>query len=190
MRWTTMGLSAGHQYAQISATSQPPADIPPIEAARKNRIASLWIPAILGIGLVTAFAYLSVRIVTARSEAKTAPVVEAKAPAAAPVAPQAAAPQPAKPKPPLPAPKPLRADFTVINPQAGERYLQVAAVSPHMVLTYVDGLRKMNFEAVVAPGPTADLLRILVGPFVDSESMDQAKAQLQLNGRSPIVRSY
>ena len=190
MRWTTMGLSAGHQYAQISATSQPLTDILPVEAARKNRIASLWIPAILGIGLVTAFAYLTVRIVTARSEAKTPPVAEAKAPVVAPVTSQASAQQPERPKPAKTVSKPLAADFTVINPQAGERYLQVAAVSPHMVLTYVDGLHKTNFQAVVAPGPTPDLLRILVGPFADTESMDQAKAQLQLNGRSPIVRSY
>ncbi len=190
MRWTTIGLSAGHQYAQISETPQPPGEMLPVAEVRKNRIASLWIPAILALGLMTACAYLTVRILTARSEAKTTSVAEAKAPAVPPPAPQASAPQTEKAKPPKAAPKSLVADFTVINPQAGERYLQVAAVSPHMVLPYMDGLRKDNFEAVVAPGPTPDLMRILVGPFADSESMEKAKAQLQLNGKSPLVRSY
>jgi cell division septation protein DedD len=63
-------------------------------------------------------------------------------------------------------------------------------VTPHMVLAYVDTLRKVNLDAVVAPGPTPDLLRILVGPFSDQNSMDQAKAQLEAAGKSPIIRSY
>ena len=184
MRWTTIGLSAGHQYAQASET-------PPPEVNRRNRIASVWIPAILGIGLLTAFAYLGVRIVAAKSAAAPpARQVEAKSPAVAPPIPQPATPQPEKPLAPKPAAKPALADFTIITPQAGERYLQVAAVSPHMVLTYVDMLRKTNLEPVVAPGPTPDLLRILVGPFHDPDSMDKAKIQLVAAGKSPIVRIY
>jgi cell division septation protein DedD len=78
----------------------------------------------------------------------------------------------------------------VITPQPGERFLQVAAVSPHMVLTYVDNLRIANLDAVIAPGPTPDLLRVLVGPFPDRDSLDKAKAQLEAAGKSPIIRSY
>jgi len=59
-----------------------------------------------------------------------------------------------------------------------------------MVLTYVDNLRMANLEAVIAPGPTPDLLRVLVGPFTDRDAMDKAQAQLQASGKSPIVRSY
>ena len=194
MRWTTIGLSAGQQYAQISQASPAPAEV-----NKKNRIASVWIPAILGIGLLTAFAYLGVRIVAAKSSAPpAASQVEAKVPAAAaaatPAAAQPTTSQPQKPAPPMTvsktASKPALPDFTVITPQAGERYLQVAAVSPHMVLTYVDTLRKTNLEPVVAPGPTPDLMRILVGPFNDTDSLDKAKAQLVTAGKSPIIRSY
>ena len=173
----TIGLSSATEHAAPAAN--------PIDW--KKRIVSLWIPAVLGLGLVLAFAYVGVRIVAGKTQAQsTTSPIKIKAPVLqAPVN-----------VPPVPAPKPAptptvnAANFTVITPQPGERYLQVAAVSPHMVLTYVDNLRITNLEAVIAPGPTPDLLRVLVGPFADSDSMDKAKAQLQASGKSPIVRSY
>ena len=187
MRWTTIGLSAASQEVLAPEAPSKPVDW-------KKRIASVWIPAILGLGLIMAFAYVGVRIVAGKSrvESKAAPAkIETpviKAPANVPPepAPKPVAPKPAAPKPASLDPKP----FTLITPPPGERYLQVAAVSPHMVLTYVDTLRQVNLDAVVAPGPTADVLRILVGPFSDQDSMNQAKAQLEAAGKSPIVRSY
>jgi cell division septation protein DedD len=189
MRWTTIGLSAGSQSALAPEPEPQPIDW-------KKRIASLFIPAILGLGLVMAFAYLGVRIVAGKSQSVT-PVIATQVPAkqTAPPPPPAADPvsQPDPPikvaPPPPPAASPA-ANFTVITPQPGERYLQVAAVSPHMVLVYIDKLQEVNLTAVVAPGPTPDLLRILVGPFPDRDSMDQTKAQLITSGRSPIVRVY
>jgi hypothetical protein len=180
MRWTTIGLSAGTQDALAREVASKP-------ILWKKRIASVCIPAILGLGLLMTFAYVGVRIVTGKSQAQsTAPPAPIQAPAPVNV-PTAAAPKPA----PSPIVSPAApAPFTVITPQAGERYLQVAAVTPHMVLTYVDTLRKVNLDAVVAPGPTPDLLRVLVGPFSDPDSMEKAKAQLQASGRSPIIRSY
>jgi cell division septation protein DedD len=181
MRWTTIGLSAGTQAALAQETLAKPADW-------KKRIASIWIPAILGLGLILAFAYVGVRIVAGKSQVQP-PASPAKIEVPAIKAP-VNVPTPAAPKP---APKPANVEakaFTLVTPQPGERYLQVAAVSPHMVLTYVDSLRTANLDAVVAPGPTPDVLRILVGPFSDQNSMDQAKAQLEAAGKSPIIRSY
>jgi cell division septation protein DedD len=181
MRWTTIGLSAG--------TQEPLAADPPAKPADwKKRIASVWIPAVLGLGLIMAFAYVGVRIVAGKSQVQpTASSAKIDAPVInVPVH----VPTPAAPRP---APKPANVQakaFTLVTPQPGERYLQIAAVTQHMVLTYVDTLRKVNLDAVVAPGPTPDLLRILVGPFSDQNSMDQAKAQLEAAGKSPIIRSY
>jgi len=181
MRWTTIGLSAGTQAAPAPETLAKPVDW-------RKRIASVWIPAILGLGLIMAFAYVGVRIVAGKSQVQ---------PTASPVkiaTPAIKAPQNVPtPAPPKPAPKPANVEakaFTLVTPQPGERYLQVAAVSPHMVLTYVDSLRTANLDTVVAPGPTPDLLRILVGPFSDQGSMDHARAQLEAAGKSPIIRSY
>jgi len=180
MRWTTIGLSAGAEHA---LTNQPE----PKTVDWGKRIVSIFIPAILGIGLLTAFAYVGVRIVAGKSQSTTPPAITPQPPVIAQPAP---APAPPKiiPKPTLSPITP--ANFTIITPQPGERYLQVAAVSPHMVLTYVDRLREVNLDAVVAPGPTPDLLRILVGPFADRDPLDKAKAQLEASGRSPIIRSY
>jgi cell division protein FtsN len=183
MRWTTMGLSAG--AASVATPEQTPKSVD-----WKKRIASIWIPAILGIGLLVCFGYVGVRVVAGRPQT-TPPVV-----AQDPVVPQATPPPPEVAMPPKPAPKPLAAaasaaaNFTVVNPVPGEQYLQVAAVSPHMVLIYVDTLKQTNLEAVVAPGPTPDLLRILVGPFSDHDAMLKVKDLLLASGRSPIVRSY
>ena len=184
MRWTTIGLSAGTQNSLAPAT--------PKHVDWKKRIASVWIPAILGLGLIMAFAYVGVRIVAGKSQVQpTASLAKIEAPAIkAPVnVPTQAAPKPA-PKPGLKTANVEAKAFTLVTPQPGERYLQIAAVTPHMVLTYVDTLRKVNLDAVVAPGPTPDLLRILVGPFSNQNSMDQAKAQLEAAGKPPIIRSY
>jgi cell division septation protein DedD len=180
MRWTTIGLSAGAEHFAPKPEEPKPLDW-------TKRIVSLWIPAILGLGLLTAFAYVGVRIAAGKPQVQ--PVSSPASPAPAKIevlvnVPPAPAPKPA------PKPNVIATNFTVITPQPGERYLQVAAVSPHMVLTYVDNLRIANLDAVIAPGPTPDLLRVLVGPFADRDSMDKAKAQLELAGRSPIVRNY
>src|SRR5579864_1688180 len=187
MRWTTIGLSAGTQLR--AANNDSPAEPAPKPLDWKRRIASVWIPAILGLGLLMAFAYVGVRIVAGKSQA-VAPAVVAQAPVIAPSAPP---PQPSPPSKTVPSPAAVPtppANFTLITPQPGERYLQVAAVSPHMVLIYVDTLRTTNLNAVVAPGPAPDLLRILVGPFSDPDAMEKVRAQLVATGRSPIVRSY
>lgn len=186
MRWTTIGLSAASQEVLAPEVPSNPVDW-------KKRIATVWIPAILGLGLIMAFAYVGVRIVAGKSQVyPTASQAKIESPVIkAPVnVPAPAAPKPAAPKP---AAKSLDLEpkaFTLVTPQPGERYLQVAAVTPHMVLTYVDTLRKVNLEAVVAPGPTPDLLRILVGPFSDQDSMNQAKTLLEAAGKSPIIRIY
>ena len=184
MQWTTIGLSAGTQNALT------PEEAAPQPRDWKKLIASIWIPAVLGLGLLLAFAYVGVRIVAGKSQPGTTSITT-KPPV---IAPPAATEQP-HPAPPSPAPKPASTtinatNFTVVTPQAGERYLQVAAVTPHMVLTYVDSLRKTNLEAVVAPGPTPDLLRVLVGPFSDRDSLDKAKAQLEAAGKHPFLRDY
>ena len=192
MRLTSIGLSARAEPPLGSDTERIGSDAETKRVDWKKRTASIWIPAVLGLGLLMAFAYLGVRIVAGKSQ-PPGPVTGRQIPAL-PLPPSPASPPPSLPAPsPKPAPKPsdVKIDtFTLITPQPGERYLQVAAVSSHMVLTYVDSLHKENLDAVVAPGPTPDLLRILVGPFADTDSLDKARARLQSSGRSPILRSY
>ena len=187
MRWTTIGLSAAAEHPLTPDAERE-------NVNWKQRIASVWIPSVLGLGLLMAFAYVGVRIVAGKSHTERPIAKETKEnPAMAlPAAPASA---PAVPNPPKASSKPSPTaistnSFTLITPQHGERYLQVAAVTPHMVLTYVDTLREANLQAVVAPGPAPELMRILVGPFKDHDSMDHAKALLEATGKHPFVRDY
>ena len=191
MRWTTIGLNAA---ALESADAAPV----PARVDRKKQIASVWIPTILAIGLLLSFVYLGIRIAAMRSHAAVAAPVAAVAPvvpkpiSAAPVKDLSVKSESSK-SGSRPAVKPVSApvNFTIITPQTGERYIQLAAVTPHMVLSYVDDLRRLNLEpVVVAPGPSAELLRVLVGPFSNAESLEAAKAQLDVAGRKYLVRVY
>jgi cell division septation protein DedD len=77
-----------------------------------------------------------------------------------------------------------------IRPQHGERYLQVAALSTPTVLRYVSELRRSQLQAVVVPGPRPGLVRVLIGPFSDRESLESVRAQMETLGVIPFVRSY
>ncbi len=118
---------------------------------------------------------------------KPAPSVEAPA-KAAPAEPKV----PAKVVPPR-APEPVQAanSSRIVEPTAGQIFLQVLAVArPDAELT-VETLGKKGFHAVIAPGPSEKLFRVLVGPLKDQA--DVAKTRTALEGvgfRSPIVRRY
>jgi cell division protein FtsN len=104
----------------------------------------------------------------------------AEVPAAPPVVPPVvdAAPK-AEPKPAAPS-----------GPVTGETYLQViAARGPEAEL--VKGvLKKKGFRALIAPGPTDAVARVLVGPFTDTNDMLKTRTGLEKAGFKPIVRKY
>ena len=58
------------------------------------------------------------------------------------------------------------------------------------MLRYVDELRRNKFEPRVAPGPAPELLRVLVGPFPDRDSLTKAKADLDAAKIDCFVRAY
>ncbi len=78
----------------------------------------------------------------------------------------------------------------LIAPQHGERYLQIAAISSHMVPKFLADLNRYHLQANVAPGPHDGLVRVVIGPFPDRESIAQAKAQIEANWPDCFVRLY
>ncbi len=78
----------------------------------------------------------------------------------------------------------------LIAPQRGERYLQIAAISSHMVSKFLSDLNRYHLQANVAPGPRDGLVRIVIGPFPDRESITQAKARIEANWPDCFVRLY
>jgi cell division protein FtsN len=45
-------------------------------------------------------------------------------------------------------------------------------------------------EPQVAPGPRPEIMRVLIGPFDNLDTLKQKKAQLQTEGFDTFVRAY
>lgn len=107
-------------------------------------------------------------------------------------APQQAAAQPAEANPApaaeaAPTPMVLPPPDKLVEPAPGDVYLQVMAVKRPEAEVVLKTLREKGFRAVLGQGPN-DLLRVLVGPFADRETLTQTKAGLENAGFHPIVR--
>jgi cell division septation protein DedD len=107
----------------------------------------------------------------------TQPVRQEEAEAAAPAEPERA-PAPEDTAPPAPG---------LVEPGAGDVYLQVMAVRRPEAEVVAKTLRAKGFRTVLGQGPN-QLVRVLVGPFHDTASLGQAKAGLENAGFHPIVR--
>ena len=174
---------------------------------KRRRRVYMAIPASIGIGLVVAVVYLGMRIVSGRQHVAAGPPVKqvaASAPVNVPPLPRVSpSPQetkadtkPSAPKltTPVPVAKPPRnsdGSLSLITPQHGEIYLQLAALTPDTVLRYSDELRAQQLEPSIAPGPVdTKLVRVLVGPFPDKASLQAAKDHLTASKIEWIIRSY
>jgi cell division septation protein DedD len=170
---------------------------PPEEEDVKKPIPLVWIPITLGIGLLIAAVYLRGRIVAAHPPAKPE-VVQVAAPPGVPAAPAPAAPLPtetaattqeAAPAD-LAASDHATAEIPMIAPHPGERYIQIGALNGEATRHFIQRLRNQNLKPHVAPGPTPELLRVLIGPFDDRDALNAQKAQLELEGIPTFVRQY
>jgi len=79
-----------------------------------------------------------------------------------------------------------------ISPQPGQFYIQVGALDTDAEATqrFVQRLRSEKLDPHIAPGPSAVLSRVLIGPFDDLESLKEKKAQLDSEGVDTFVRKY
>jgi cell division septation protein DedD len=77
-----------------------------------------------------------------------------------------------------------------ITPQAGERYIQVSALTAEAAGRYIKQLRQAKLEPHVAPGPRPELWRVLIGPFADQGALTQTKSDLDRAGIKNFVRKY
>jgi len=78
----------------------------------------------------------------------------------------------------------------LIAPRHGERYLQIAAISASAAQKFLAGLGRYNLQASVAPGPHDGLVRVVIGPFPDRESVAAVKAQIESQWPDCFVRLY
>jgi cell division septation protein DedD len=77
------------------------------------------------------------------------------------------------------------------EPAPGQTFLQVAAVRRAEAESLVDVLKRKGFPALVAPGPSETLFRVLVGPLKDEDDIARTRQRLEEAGfRSSYVRKY
>ena len=92
----------------------------------------------------------------------------------------------------VPVPSPVSAHAEVPEPKkAGGTYLQVAAgIRPEAELL-ASRLRKKGFpQAVVVPGPTDAIFRVVVGPIPDRGALARTKSDLAAAGFESLIRKY
>ena len=174
---------------------------PLTQSEKQRRIVVYTLNATLVAGLLLAFSYLGARVLETRAGATTA------LPQAAPTKPQPKAPTVAKPVAvPAPAktkaviaPVAVRKEETtpvkrytgrMIEPKAGETYLQIGAYGPTFTHAFVEELRSKGFQPVVAQGPADDVYRVMIGPL-NRDSLKTTQAQVeQAEISGAMVRQY
>ena len=100
--------------------------------------------------------------------------------------------------PPEPAAAPVQSARTASSagasytPQAGQTFLQVAAVSRDEAEGIADVLRKKSFRAHAVPKPgSAKIYRVLIGPIRDAADLNSTRASLRNTGfREIFVQRY
>lgn len=76
------------------------------------------------------------------------------------------------------------------DPEVGKTYLQIGAVSKGMAVILVEGLRSHGFRSFVAPGPSVNVFRVLIGPFKDQQAYAQAKSTIDSIELGSFARKY
>ena len=89
-----------------------------------------------------------------------------------------------------PAVAPQAGAWKLTTPKAGERYLQLAAMGPSYTDSYVTSLEGKGIHPLVAPGPSENIYRILVGPFSDQKALERQQDLLETSGIHPMPRVY
>lgn len=83
------------------------------------------------------------------------------------------------------------ASHGIFVPQAGQTFLQVAAVSKDEADGIADVLRRKGFHAHAVPKPGSKLYRVIVGPVRDASDLSSTRNRLHNTGfREVIVQRY
>jgi|HubBroStandDraft_6_1064221.scaffolds.fasta_scaffold192771_2 cell division septation protein DedD len=188
-----------------SGSSSEPSTIDPKESNESKQPSTgpllIVLPITLSVGLFVAAAYIAGRISASKS-----PLPDSTLSAAAPAVVSAVDKEQVLniPDPPVPiqfakaAPKPEsqtesitdpvvaedgaedHSSYALIDPQPGDKYIQIAAISSQSVPKILSELHGDNIQASVAAGPSEGVVRILVGPFPDENSLGRAKTELRV----------
>ena len=154
---------------------------------------------VLGRGQVAVLLFLALMVVAVFSGLSYFTGRKVSATATAPPPRVVTKPAPAAPLPVLKAPEKTAAPAPIIpisnepvfrDPQPGEVFLQMAAVEKGVAGVFAEGLRRMGFPSIVAPGPSDRIFRVLIGPVKGEAQMAQIRKSLDAAGLSTFLRRW
>jgi cell division septation protein DedD len=90
-----------------------------------------------------------------------------------------------------PAPADALSDAPLFGePVVGAVYIQMAAVEKGIAAVFAEGLRRHGMQSFVAPGPSENMYRVLIGPLPTPASYAAAKTELDRIGITTFARKY
>jgi cell division septation protein DedD len=116
---------------------------------------------------------------TVRPPVEPAPVITPGKEGEVSKAPDASKPEVSKPQAPI---------YASAIP--GKVYLQVGAIEKGLAGIWAEGLRVHGLDAFVAPGPSGNIWRVLIGPLPDPQSFQKAKDVLDKLGITTFGKRY
>jgi cell division septation protein DedD len=165
----------------------------------RRQVASVLFLATVVLAVTCAIAFLAGKSLSPKGAEAASAVTAVSAPAAQPPVIEATIEKsdaaPITPAKPAAAPKPIvpaGSDEPPIfaDPKAGATYIQMAAVDKGVAAIFAEGLRRRGFDAIVAPGPSENMYRVLIGPIPDPAAYTRTKEQLDQIGLLTFGRKY
>jgi cell division septation protein DedD len=170
---------------------QPNPEIPANTAQNQAKRVFIGIAATITVGLGLAGWYLGGRIfasekvhAAAITKPATAPVIATTVeatPVVEPVTVTAETPKPTADSPTA---------WNTVDPQSGELYLQLAAMGPNSTNEYLKMLDAKGIHPRIAPGPSDNLHRLVIGPYPDKAALEKEQLELQAARIQFIARRY
>lgn len=156
----------------------------------RGQVAVLLFLVLMVLAVFSGLSYFTGRKVSAAATAPRAPVAAKPLPAAPlPVAQVPVVKTPEKAAAPAPI-IPISNEPVFRDPKPGEVFLQMAAVEKGVAGVFAEGLRRMGFPSIVAPGPSERIYRVLIGPVKGEAQMSQIRKSLDAAGLSTFLRRW
>lgn len=151
----------------------------------RGQVAVMLFLVLMVVAVFSGLSYFTGRKVSAAATVARAPVTAKPAPAA----PLPVAKTPEKSAAPAPI-IPISSEPVFRDPLPGEVFLQMAAVEKGVAGVFTEGLRRMGFPSIVAPGPSERIFRVLIGPVKSEAQMAQIRRSLDAAGLSTFLRRW
>jgi cell division protein FtsN len=168
----------------INDGTQPNPETQANPAKMQTKRVFIGFAATITIGLAVAGWYVGGRIFAAE-KVHAAAIVQPVSSAPAPV------PVVAKPVDVTESAAPIETPaWNTVEPQPGDLYLQLATMGPNSTNDYLKTLDAKGIHPRIAPGPSENLHRLLIGPYPDKAALEKEQQELESAGIQFIARRY